>query len=292
MLRAMSPLLLAAALLAFAAAPAPAAAQDRELYWKELAVAAQLDAAGRLHVTEHQVMVFTGDWNGGERVFLLAGDQELDLESVTRIDADGEETRLDQGSLDVMNQFDWAGANTLRWRSRDPADPLFDHTEITYVLVYTLSKILVPQGGDRYLLDHDFAFRDREGVIEQFTLDLDIHPVWQPRSGYAAHSGPLSPGTGYIVRLPLRYGGVGRPAAVLAVAPPGLRRGLAAALVALLVVLLAGLFRTRPRSAASPRSRPSRPSTRTGSPSTCWPSRPRWWAPPTTTRPVLPRWRR
>ena len=242
MLRAMSPLVLAAALLAFAAAD-PAAAQDRELYWKELAIAAQLDAAGRLHVTERQVMVFTGDWNGGERHFRLAGDQELDLESVTRIDAGGEETRLDQGSLDVVNQFDWVGANTLHWRSRDPADPPFDRTEITYVFVYTLSNILVPKGGDRYLLDHDFAFTDREGLIERFTLDLDVHPVWQPRSGFAATSGPLPPGTGYNVRIPVRYGGVGRPAGVLAMAPPALRQGLAAALVAVLVAFLAGLFR-------------------------------------------------
>lgn len=251
MLRPMRPLpaLAAAFALVFAlvftvAVPAaPAGAQDRDLHWKELAVEAQLDAGGRLHVTERQVMVFTGDWNGGERVFRLESDQELDLESVTRIDAGGEETRLDQGSLAVTNQYDWAGSSTLRWRSRDPSDPPFDHTEITYVLVYTLSNILVPQGGDRYLLAHDFAFTDRAGPIERFTLDLDIHPTWQPESGFAARSGPLPPGTGHIVRIPVRYAGVGQPAGVASGAGRALRFGLAAALLSVVYAFAVRLFR-------------------------------------------------
>jgi len=50
------------------AAASPAAAQ-RSLHWEELNVAARLDADGRLHVSETQTMVLSGDWNGGERRF-------------------------------------------------------------------------------------------------------------------------------------------------------------------------------------------------------------------------------
>ena len=52
-----------------------AGAQDRSLYWKALDVTARLDADGRLHVTERHEMVFTGDWNGGERTFRITGGQ-------------------------------------------------------------------------------------------------------------------------------------------------------------------------------------------------------------------------
>jgi hypothetical protein len=38
-------------------------------------VRAILDADGRLHVTESQAMVFTGDWNGGERIFRVSPGQ-------------------------------------------------------------------------------------------------------------------------------------------------------------------------------------------------------------------------
>ena len=44
---------------------------QRTLSWDELAVEARLDADGRLHVKETQVMALSGDWNGGERLFTL-----------------------------------------------------------------------------------------------------------------------------------------------------------------------------------------------------------------------------
>ena len=59
----------------------PAAA--RELHWRELAVTARLDAEGRLHVSELHRMVFTGDYNGGERSFRVQGDQALELEGMS-----------------------------------------------------------------------------------------------------------------------------------------------------------------------------------------------------------------
>jgi hypothetical protein len=76
-LRALLLLGVCAALLA----ASPAAA--RELYWKSLEVWATLDRVGVLHVVERQHMVFTGDWNGGERQFVgrnvEVGDDKLAL---------------------------------------------------------------------------------------------------------------------------------------------------------------------------------------------------------------------
>ena len=52
-----------------------AAVAQRELHWDRLDVEARLDAAGSLHVTETHAMVFTGDWNGGERKFNIRPQQ-------------------------------------------------------------------------------------------------------------------------------------------------------------------------------------------------------------------------
>ena len=45
------------------------AGRRRELHWDALDVEAHLNADGVLEVIERHTMVFTGDWNGGERVF-------------------------------------------------------------------------------------------------------------------------------------------------------------------------------------------------------------------------------
>src|SRR6185436_4783310 len=63
-----------------------AALAQRELHWDRLVVDAQLDAEGRLHVTETQGMVFTGDWNGGERVFNIRPQQKLSSVRVSRLE--------------------------------------------------------------------------------------------------------------------------------------------------------------------------------------------------------------
>src|SRR6185312_6110472 len=57
---------LAAFLLLAFVLPGTALAQEKSLHWAALAVHAQLDAMGVLHVEERHAMVFTGDWNGGE----------------------------------------------------------------------------------------------------------------------------------------------------------------------------------------------------------------------------------
>src|SRR5262249_39672734 len=140
----------AAVLAVMLAAPAAAA---RELSWRAFDVTARLDAAGALHVVETQTMVFDGDWNGGERTFRLFPGQPLAFESITRVDPDGTRHALTAGDLSAVDEYEFVSASVLRWRSRAPSDPPFDHAERVYEIAYTLSGILVKQG-DRFLLDH------------------------------------------------------------------------------------------------------------------------------------------
>ncbi|HUU33568.1 MAG TPA: hypothetical protein VMW48_05865 [Vicinamibacterales bacterium] len=44
-----------------------------------------------------------------------------------------------------------------------------------------MSGILL-KGGETYTLDHDFAFPERSGAINQFELHLTFDPWWQPQS--------------------------------------------------------------------------------------------------------------
>jgi len=187
---------------------------QRELHWDRLDVDARLDAAGRLQVTETQAMVFTGDWNGGERKFNIRARQKLSFVLLSRVYG-GELRALNEARrLLSVDDYTWTDARTLRWRSRLPTDPLFAHTPITYVLRYQLSGILVANG-DRYLLDHDFAFPDRTGTIDSFVLRLTLDPAWQPlsevRKVYMASG--LAQGHSFVLTIPLRYTGVGQPVA-------------------------------------------------------------------------------
>ena len=58
------------ALLALVLAATPVAAQ-RSLHWSDVRIEARLSEDGTLRVVETQAIVFTGDWNGGERRFDL-----------------------------------------------------------------------------------------------------------------------------------------------------------------------------------------------------------------------------
>lgn len=189
------------------AAPTPLSAQDRTLYWDDIAVTARLDARGTLHVRERQTFVFTGDWNGGERSFVRRLSHDLDLQRIARVGADGREVPLVEGDLDQLDHYDWEG-NTLRWRSRLPGDPPFRETPITYVLEYTWSGILARKG-DLYLLDHDFALPDVQWPIRKFSLDFELDPAWMPLAPVPAHleERDLAPGTHLVVRNELRYVG-------------------------------------------------------------------------------------
>src|SRR5499426_1805958 len=74
-----------------------AQAAERELHWDALDVDAHLDADGVLDVIERHTMVFTGDWNGGERVFNVRARQKLEFLGLQRID-------LKTGSLHALQE--------------------------------------------------------------------------------------------------------------------------------------------------------------------------------------------
>src|SRR5260221_6599379 len=104
---------------------APAApGQEKGLFWRAMDVEARLDADGRLHVTERQAIVFTGDWNGGERIFRIEPGQSLKLESVTRVDAaTGEKKRLSGGDPAHAGHYRWGDPRTPRGGGRPPPPP-------------------------------------------------------------------------------------------------------------------------------------------------------------------------
>jgi uncharacterized membrane protein YgcG len=231
--------------LALALGLAAAAVRGRELHWRALDVQARLDASGVLHVVERHAMVFTGDWNGGERKFRVFPGQALNFQTLSRIDADGQTHTLSAGDLSAVDEFAWKDPATLRWRSRLPGDPPFQETELVYEIAYSLSGVLVKEG-DRYLLDHDFAFPDRPGPIESFRLDLSLDPAWKPGVRFPGKlsRGPLPPGEGVVLRLPLAYAGSGRPAVSRTVTGPFAR--LATFLVLAAAIVFLGLsFRAR-----------------------------------------------
>jgi len=201
---------LAAALALLGAAPAAA----RELHWKSLEVGATLDSQGVLHVVERQHMVLSGDWNGGERGFDLRPGQEIVLHAMTRIDpATGARREMREGSLDTVDRYSWFSGRVLRWRARLPDDPAFDDTEIVYDIAYSLYGALVETGGG-YALRHDFAFAERPGDIDAIVVTLRIDPAWRVDgpSEQVFRGGPLHPGLGFGVQMPLEWAGAGRPA--------------------------------------------------------------------------------
>jgi uncharacterized membrane protein YgcG len=207
--------LVLAVIVCLAATPRVLNAQ-RELHWDELAVTARLGADGVLDVEERHAMVFTGDWNGGERVFNIRPRQNFELIGVERIDeATGVARPLEKASVPHrVDEFALTDRRTLRWRSRLPEDPPFANTRLTYIVRYKLSGILV-KDAEQYRLAHDFAFPDRAGSIARFSLNLSVDPGWQPltdlRQRYTA--GPLAPGQSFVLTIPLRYAGTLSPIA-------------------------------------------------------------------------------
>ena len=231
--------------LALIAISSSAAAQDgaRNLHWRRIDVHARLDAAGRLRVIERQAMVFTGDWNGGERTFNVRAGQRLNLNRIARIDADGSARTLQRGDLDAVDEFDWTSSKTVRWRSRLPTDPPFDNQEIVYQLDYTLSNILVADG-DAYRLDHDFAFPDRAGNIEDFSLAFSADAAWRSATPLPLRleRSNIPPGSSVVVTVPLQYTGAGQPAGVARGLPLATRAVLALMLIAVVAIMLRRFF--------------------------------------------------
>jgi uncharacterized membrane protein YgcG len=215
--------------------PAPVSAQSRSLYWRSLDVRARLDAEGRLQVVERHHMVFTGDWNGGERGFRLGLEHRLELNGIEREDLETH-SRIPltlNRELTRVDDYAWADSKKLRWRSRLESDPPFQDTDRVYVLDYTLENVLVP-AEEGFLLDHDFAFPDRPGPILSFSLDLTLDPSWSPKEEIAERilREKLQPGESLVITVPLVYRGEGSPS--------GVRIGPAAPLRSGLVILFVG----------------------------------------------------
>src|SRR6185503_12533011 len=115
-----------------------------------------------------------------------------------------------EGELGTVDHYQRVEGNKLRWRSRMPNDPEFNATEIVYVIDYSLAGILVPQGlpgSNDYELKHDFAFSDREGNIEKFSLDLQLASDWSSPAGRRIRhkASQLLPGEGDIVHISLEF---------------------------------------------------------------------------------------
>ncbi len=104
---------------------------------------------------------------------------------------------------------------------------------------YSLSNILLPEGGSRYELDHDFAFPERAGSIESFSLELSLDSAWEapPSFDRRLTRKMLSPGESVVVSVPLRYRGEGHPTAVRRAAGNVARVILAASFLAGLLVI-------------------------------------------------------
>lgn len=231
--------------LAALALPAALGAQERTLSWPRIDVDARLDAEGRLHVVERQRMRLDGAWNGGERRFAVAASQRFDFESIVRIDsATGARVPMREGALDAVDG--WArDGRTVRWRSRRADDPPFVGALRTYELRFRYGDILVADDArrDRFVLDHDFAFADREGAIDTLVLTLDVDPAWRTDSVRTLRwvATGLAPGRGFGVDVPLVRVAATPPSAVRLPAPPALAWGFVAAGVAAALAALARL---------------------------------------------------
>lgn len=203
----MSRILQIALLLCGALLTSLVSANDKSLYWKSLDVVAHLDADGRLQVRERHHMVFDGPWNGGERRFRLDNGQKLVFTSLSQVDVKTEaQQKLKRGDLESVGEFKWLDGNVLRWRSRLSSDPPFEHDERIYDIIYTLSGILL-KDDHGYRLAHDFAFPDRPGEIEHFTLELSLDPAWT--SNFDTHRrfeyDHIKPRYGMILKLQLQH---------------------------------------------------------------------------------------
>lgn len=221
-------------------------AAGRTLYWKSVDVKAHLDGEGKLHVRERQTIVFDGDWNGGERGFRLEPHHELHLAGMKRIEPDGTVVVMRRGDLSQVDMYALNG-DMLRWRSRMPDDPPFANTELTYEISYVMSGVLVPVkrlDGERYFLNHDFAFADRPAEIRKFSLDLTLERFWTI-DGPPFQFTPvqLQPGYSFVVQRDLRYSGTGRPAAAAPATRPW-RLATAALLLAGLICVFAHRYLT------------------------------------------------
>lgn len=198
----MRSVLLAYLLLASAAGP-------RDLHWRELDVQAELRDDGALRVSETHVIVFTGDWIGGERTFRVEPHETFTLHGMRR-----GSRPLTAGDLRAVDQYRLFEGPTLRWRARAPSDPPFARHEIAYTIDYTIRNVLAPDVvGNGYVLDHDFAFADRPGAIERFSLAVTLDNAWTSPEGRVLRrtAVQIPPGQSFKLSAPVVFQGGTRP---------------------------------------------------------------------------------
>jgi predicted membrane protein DUF2207 len=184
----------------------------KSLHWSAIDVDARVDRDGNLHVVEKQRIVFDGDWNGGERNFALRPRQGLELHSMKRI-AGTTEIPMTRGDLSLVDHWEMKSRDVVRWRSRMPEDPPFGNQEITYVLDFTYSNVLVDEGDHHYRLSHDFGMPQRQGTIERLSVYVAFDPVWTA-SPVSFERTEVQPGESVVVNRELTYSGAGDPAGV------------------------------------------------------------------------------
>ena len=88
-------------------------------------------------------MVFTGDWNGGERTLTVRRGQ-FSFKSLSRFRDGGFRPMVADPKLDDQDDYSLDGIR-LRWRSRRASDPPFAGTSLRYQMRYALSGILVKE---------------------------------------------------------------------------------------------------------------------------------------------------
>jgi len=191
-----------------------ATAQEKTLHWKSLDVTAKIDRDGMMIVSERHRMVFSGDWNGGERTFRVGPGQIFQFLFISRIEPGSDQLIPLTEAADSVGLHQYRlDRYRLRWRARLEHDPPFRNRELTYVIDYALMNVIVKED-DVYRLNHDFAFADRPGIIESYSLNLELDPVWKLPEGYETRieQSMIPPGESVIVDIPLTWSGEGQPA--------------------------------------------------------------------------------
>jgi hypothetical protein len=145
--------------------------------------------------------------------------------------------------------------STVSFTDREPCvggaggPPILRSTHgITYELSIRIRTSSCPT--DNWVLDHDFGFADRPGIIENFSVRLlELEPNWQPTMMFNGRwqARNLPPGEGFVVHVPLRYTGTGQVSAVDLGAAP-IERGILAVVSLILLASLGRRLYVRERS--------------------------------------------
>jgi hypothetical protein len=199
------------------ATPNPGVAQTRELRWKSLEVHARLDDAGALHVDERHVTEFTGNWNGGERVFQLNDGQAIEVRGMSRIDpSTGARTELVRGDLSQVDHYNVNHTDeqvTLRWRVRARDAPPLRHAKFVHIVSYVHHGVAQAEDADVFSIAHDFSF-ERPGPLDTISVTLEVDRAsWQPIGTLRAVSRGrnLAHDASFVVRAKLAWIGSGHP---------------------------------------------------------------------------------